>query len=74
MCISRMKNVGYYQADIVVNNSVIIEVKAAECICEAHEAQLTNYLKASNIEVGLLMNFGKKPEFKRKVFTSSYKK
>jgi GxxExxY protein len=65
--------VGFYVADIIVNNCVIIEVKAAEALCEEHEAQLTNYLKATDIEVGLLLNFGKKAEFKRKVFSEEYK-
>jgi GxxExxY protein len=65
--------VGFYVADIVVNNYVIIEIKAAEAICEEHEAQLTNYLRATDIEVGLLLNFGKKAEFKRKVFSEEYK-
>ncbi|MBI2271670.1 MAG: GxxExxY protein [Bacteroidetes bacterium] len=67
------KKVGQYFADIIVNECVIIEIKAAEALCEEHEAQLTNYLKATNIEVGLLLNFGKKTEFKRKVFTNEYK-
>jgi GxxExxY protein len=66
--------VGFYIADIVVENSVIIEIKAAENLCEEHEAQLTNYLRATTIEVGLLLNFGKKAQFKRKVFSSEYKK
>jgi GxxExxY protein len=65
--------VGYYIADIIVNACVIIEIKAAEGLCEEHEAQLTNYLKATNIEVGILLNFGKKAEFKRKVFSNEYK-
>jgi GxxExxY protein len=65
--------VGFYIADIIVNSRVIIEIKAAECLCEEHEAQLTNYLKATDIEVGILLNFGKKPEFKRKVFSKEYK-
>lgn len=65
--------VGFYIADIIVNNSVIIEVKAAEALCEEHEAQLTNYLRATDIEVGLLLNFGKTPEFKRKVFSKEFK-
>lgn len=65
--------VGFYIADIIVNNSVIIEAKAAEAICEEHEAQLTNYLRATDIEVGILLNFGKKAEFKRKVFSVEYK-
>ncbi len=65
--------VGFYIADIIVNNSVIIEIKAAECLCEEHEAQLINYLKATDIEVGMLLNFGKKAEFKRKVFSIEFK-
>lgn len=65
--------VGFYIADIIVNNCVIIEVKAAEALCEEHEAQLTNYLRATDIEVGLLLNFGKKAEFKRKVFSEEFK-
>ena len=66
-------SIGEYFADIIVNDVVIIELKAAESLCEEHECQLTNYLKATDIEVGLLLNFGKKPEFKRKVLTSEYK-
>ncbi len=65
--------IGFYIADIIVNECVIIEVKAAESICEEHEAQLTNYLKATEVEVGLVLNFGKKAEFKRKVFSSEFK-
>lgn len=63
-------DVGIYYADIFVNNMVVIELKATESLCEAHELQLINYLKATDIEVGLLLNFGKKPEIKRKVFTN----
>jgi GxxExxY protein len=48
-------------------------LKAAEELCEEHECQLINYLKATNIEVGLLLNFGKTPEFKRKVFSNKFK-
>lgn len=65
--------VGFYIADIIVNNCVIIEIKAADSLCEEHEAQLTNYLRATDIEVGILLNFGKKAEFKRKVFSSEFK-
>ena len=64
--------VGKYVADLVINNNVIIEIKAAEHLCEEHECQLINYLKATNIEVGLLLNFGKKPQFRRKVFSNRY--
>ena len=65
--------VGEYFTDIIVENCVILELKAAENLCDEHECQLVNYLKASDIEVGLLLNFGKKPECKRKVLTSEYK-
>ena len=67
------EEVGEYFADILVNNIIIIELKAAEKLCEEHEAQLINYLKATDIEVGLLLNFGKEPEFKRKIFTNDLK-
>ena len=65
--------VGNYFADLFVENSVIVEIKAAEGLIEEHKAQLVNYLKATNIEVGLLLNFGKKPSFKRKVFSNEFK-
>ncbi len=67
------QQVGHYVADIVVNKCVIVELKAVEELMEAHEAQLTNYLRATNIEVGLLFNFGKEAEFKRKAFSNKYK-
>lgn len=66
--------VGEYFADIIVNDAVIIEIKAGEGLVEEHEFQLINYLKATEIEVGLLLNFGKKPQFKRKVFSNLNKK
>tara|TARA_Y100000294_G_scaffold166722_1_gene175298 strand:- start:284 stop:676 length:393 start_codon:yes stop_codon:yes gene_type:complete len=65
--------IGTFKADIVVENKVIIELKAVRCIDPAHEAQLINYLKATPIEVGLLLNFGSKPEFKRFAFDNSRK-
>ncbi|MCB0482887.1 MAG: GxxExxY protein [Flavobacteriales bacterium] len=65
------KEVGDYYADLVVSESVILELKAAEALCEEHEYQLINYLKATEIEVGLLLNFGKSPEFRRKVFSNA---
>jgi GxxExxY protein len=68
------KRVGYYFADLVIENLVIVELKAAESLCEEHELQLINYLKATEIEVGLLLNFGKTPQFKRKVFSDKYRK
>ncbi len=66
--------VGSYFADIIVADKVIIEMKATEYLAEEHEFQLINYLKATQIEVGLLLNFGKKPEFKRKIFTNKINK
>ncbi len=68
------KLVGDYFADLIADGLVIMELKAAESICEEHEAQLLNYLRATDIEVGLLLNFGKKPEFRRKYFTNDKKK
>ncbi|MEW6209343.1 MAG: GxxExxY protein [Acidobacteriota bacterium] len=65
--------VGEYFADIVVEEVVILELKAADAICKEHEAQLLNYLKATEIEIGLLLNFGPKPEFRRKIFTNDKK-
>lgn len=60
--------VGDYYADIIVNETIILELKAVQVIAPAHEAQLVNYLKATEIEVGLLLNFGLKPQIKRRVF------
>jgi GxxExxY protein len=68
------EQVGDYYADLMINNIVIVELKAAENICEEHEAQLLNYLRATDIEVGLLLNFGKEPKFRRKYFTNDKKK
>lgn len=68
------RQVGDYYADLVVEGLVIIELKCAETLCEAHEAQLLNYLKATEIEVGLLLNFGPKPAFRRKIFTNDKKR
>ena len=64
--------IGDYYADLVVNDCVIVELKAVEAISPEHEVQLVNYLKASEIEVGLLLNFGREPEFKRRVFSKNY--
>ena len=62
--------VGEYFADLIVEKLVIVELKAAESLCEANEFQLINYLKATELEIGLLFNFGKTPQFKRKIFTN----
>jgi len=60
--------VGEYTPDIIVNGQVILELKAVDKTSVIHEAQLINYLKATGIEVGLLINFGKRVEVKRRVF------
>ena len=65
--------VGEYFADLIVNDDVIIELKAAQSICEEHEAQLLNYLRATDKEVGLLFNFGKEAKFIRKVYSNKNK-
>lgn len=62
--------VGEYFADMVVNDLVILELKASESLTQKHQYQLQNYLKATKYEVGLLLNFGQRPEFARKIFTS----
>lgn len=66
--------IGNYYADLVVNGCVIVELKAVGTITTEHEVQLVNYLKASNIEVGIILNFGPEPEFKRRVFTNDKKR
>jgi GxxExxY protein len=66
--------VGLYFADIIVEDCIILEIKAAEFLIEEHELQLINYLKATEIEIGLLLNFGKKAEFRRKIFTNDRKR
>jgi GxxExxY protein len=63
--------VGEYFADLFVEQKVILELKASESLIHAHELQLINYLKATSIEVGLLLNFGQKPQFKRKIYTNN---
>ena len=57
--------VGTFSADLLVNSKILLELKATDSIHPSHEAQLTNYLRATELELGLLFNFGKKPEFKR---------
>ena len=66
--------VGEYFPDIIVNNSIIIELKTVEHLLEVHESQVLNYLKATNCEVGIILNFGKDPQFIRKIFTNDFKK
>ena len=66
--------VGEYYADILIEEKIIVELKATKTLTKQDEAQLLVYLTATNVEVGLLLNFGEKPEFKRKIFDNEYKK
>ncbi len=65
--------VGEYYADLLVDDKVIVELKACELFMNAHTAQLMNFLKATEIEVGLVLNFGEEPEFKRIIYTNDRK-
>ncbi|MBP6872770.1 MAG: GxxExxY protein [Bacteroidales bacterium] len=65
--------VGNYYADIIVEDKIILELKSASTMAPEHEYQLINYLKATEIEVGILLNFGKEPQFSRKIFTNDRK-
>jgi len=65
--------VGEYIADMIVNDIVMLELKAAEKIIDDHAAQLLNYLKATDIEVGLVLNFGSTAEFRRKIYDNERK-
>ena len=66
--------VGEYYSDLLVEDKVIVELKACDLLMNIHVAQIMNYLKATEIEVGLLLNFGEEPEFKRLIFTNDRKK
>jgi GxxExxY protein len=65
--------VGLFRTDLVVNDKVILELKTARAIDASHEAQLLNYLKATDYEVGLLLNFGPRPQFRRLRLDNEYK-
>jgi GxxExxY protein len=66
--------VGQYFADLLVNNVVLLELKAGRTLESAHEAQLLHYLRATEIEVGLLLNFGPRPQLRRLLFDNERKK
>ena len=66
--------VGEYYSDLLVEDKVIVELKACDLLMNIHVAQIMNYLKATEIEVGLLLNFGEEPEFKRLIYTNDRKK
>jgi GxxExxY protein len=65
--------IGEFEADLVIEEKVILEIKSRESLVEAHEAQLLNYLRATDIEIGLLLNFGREPKFKRKFYSNDKK-
>ena len=64
----------HFVADVLVEDCVLLELKAARTLDSSHRAQLLNYLRATEIEVGLLLNFGEKPEFKRLIFDNLKKR
>jgi len=64
----RNQLIGEFRIDIMVEEKIILELKSVSKILPEHEAQIINYLKATDIDIGLLMNFGNKPEFKRFIF------
>jgi GxxExxY protein len=70
----RGQKVGQYFADMIVEDVVLLELKAARSLESAHEAQLLHYLRATQIEVGLLLNFGLRPQFRRLLFDNERKK
>ncbi len=65
--------IGEYYADLLVADTIIVEIKAVQKLVEQHEAQLLHYLKATPYEVGLLLNFGPKPDFKRRIYDNEKK-
>jgi GxxExxY protein len=70
----RNRPVGMFRADILVEDLILLELKARSALFPVHEAQLLNFLRATSIEVGMLLNFGPRPEFKRLVFSNKRKK
>jgi len=70
----RGHKVGEFRADLLVENCVLLELKTARSLDTAHEAQLLHYLKSTEIEVGMLLNFGVRPQFRRLLFDNERKK
>jgi GxxExxY protein len=66
--------IGHYRADLVVERCVLLELKAARDLSPAHDVQVLNYLRATDYEVGLLLNFGPRPSFRRLVFENTRKR
>jgi GxxExxY protein len=69
----RGNQVGHFEGDMLVERCVLLELKAVRALDGSHQAQLLNYLRATEIEVGLLLNFGMRPEFKRLLFDNPRK-
>ena len=69
----RGQRIGMFEGDVLVEEVILLELKVARCLERSHIAQLLNYLRATNIEVGVLLNFGLKPEFKRLVLDNASK-
>ena len=70
----RGQKVGEFRGDMLIEDSVLLELKSARMLEPAHEAQLLHYLKSTEIEVGLLLNFGQRPQFRRLLFDNARKK
>lgn len=70
----RGNKVGEFRADLLVEKRVLLELKSARMLEKAHEAQLLHYLKSTEIEVGLMLNFGSRPQFRRLLFDNERKK
>jgi GxxExxY protein len=70
----RGHKVGEFRADLLVENCVLLELKAARTLDPAHEAQLLHYLKSTEVEIGMLLNFGARPQFRRLIFDNVRKK
>ncbi|HEY2393703.1 MAG TPA: GxxExxY protein [Candidatus Angelobacter sp.] len=69
----RSKNVGDFRADLIVNGIVLLELKTADSIAAAHESQVLNYLRSTSIELGIILNFGPKPQVRRLLLDNSRK-
>jgi len=69
----RGQNVGDFRADLVVNGTILLELKTAERIIPAHEAQVLNYLRSTALEIGLILNFGPRPQVRRLLLDNSRK-
>jgi len=70
----RRRKVGDFRADLIVNNLLLLELKTAETIAIAHEAQVLNYLRSTTLEIGLILNFGPKPQVRRLLFDNERKR